>query len=452
MIDSEVRTLWKTFKRQGIDDPLDIVDQITLMLFIFRYRLADLSIDALRTMDPPNQFALYRSECSFGLREARYVFGSACDWLDDVVCKIPSSDAWIAIFEQYCKIDWERQETCERAYTVLLTLLSRDRRSGVFLTPRHLSQMMIDLAEVSCDDFVWDPACGTGDMLVEATKRGKSCNSGVHFRSDKLLGSDANRTLIRIAAMNLIVHQVHEFTLKCENSLEAEPPRSPTAIVSHVPFNGNAHASQSEISIVWPTEKVELLFLEHIVSSLAWEGRCACLVPEGVLFGASKAHRMLRLWMVEQASALGVIRLPKGALLPFSNVLASVIVLVKNPSRRLDAVWFYDLESDGFSLNKKRVPIEQSDIPEAVERFLSWRQHGLKSEEARRLRNDKSFIVPVDEIAQNDFGLSLGKYRDVAVEEELNYPSADALHTDLQQIAASIKESLLELDNILDRR
>lgn len=422
------------------------------MLFFLRYKYVDHSFDAFRAMDSIDQFEMYRSECSFGFRGARNVFGHACGWFEDVVCKIPSPNAWNAIFEQYCKIDWGRQETCERAYTILLTLLSRDRRSSVFLTPRHLTQMMIDLAEVSCSDFVWDPACGTGDMLVEAASRRKSCSNGVDYGGDMLLGSDANRALIRIAAMNLAVHEVRRFTLKCENSLEVEPPIAPTVIVSHVPFNGYTQVSQSDISIVWPTEKVELLFLEHIVSSLDSDGRCACLVPEGVLFGASKAHRMLRLWMVEQASALGVIRLPKGALLPFSNVSASIIVLVKNPSSRLDAVWFYDLESDGFSLNKKRAPLEQSDIPEAVERFLSWRQHGLKSEEACRLRNDKSFIVPVDEIAQNDFGLSLGRYRDVAVEEELDYPSADVLHTDLQRIATSIKESLLELDSILDRR
>ena len=204
----------------------------------------------------------------------------------------------------------------------------------------------------------------------------------------------------------------------------------------------DAESINDDLKAVTNTKKTELLFLALFLRMLKKGGRCACIVPDGVLFGSSKAHKAIRKELVENHQLQAVISMPSGVFKPYAGVSTAVLVFTKTGAGGTDKVWFYDMKADGLSLDDKRSPVEENDIPDIIARF-----HNLEGEQERE-RTQQSFFVPREEIAQNDYDLSINKYKKVEY-VPVEYPSTTEIMADLHELELEITAGLAELEGML---
>lgn len=262
-----------------------------------------------------------------------------------------------------------------------------------------------------------------------------------HYKTRMFHGFDTDTTMLRIGAMNLMLHGVDAPDVKWQDSLSPENEDSDCydLILANPPFAGSIDGGNISKSLltVTSTKKTELLFLALFVRMLKIGGSCASIVPDGVLFGASTAHQAIRKELVDNQHLKAVISMPSGVFLPYSGVSTAILIFSKTNAGGTDKVWFYDMKADGFSLDQKRNPVEENDIPDVIARFAD-----LAAEESRT-RQDQSFLVPVEEIRHNSYVLSLNKYREVKV-EKVKYEPSDVLLKKLddyqEEITAALKE------------
>lgn len=338
-------------------------------------------------------------------------------------------------------------------YEYMLGKLATAGQNGQFRTPKHIREMMVELLQPTPDDTICDPACGTAGFLVSAAEyiRGHyedtmTSEQWEHFDGDTFTGFDTDRTMLRISAMNLMLHSISypEIDYKDSVSKQNQIRDKYTICLANPPFKGtvDAESINDNLKSVTNTKKTELLFLALFLRMLKKGGQCACIVPDGVLFGSSKAHKAIRKELVENHQLRAVISMPSGVFKPYAGVSTAVLVFTKTGAGGTENVWFYDMKADGFSLDDKRSEIAENDIPDIIERF-----HHL-DKEADRQRTEQSFFVPKQEIAENDYDLSINKYKKVEY-VPVEYPSTAEIMADLHALESEITAGLAELEGML---
>ena len=338
-------------------------------------------------------------------------------------------------------------------YEYMLSKLSTAGQNGQFRTPKHIREMMVELLQPTPEDTICDPACGTAGFLVSAAEYVRSHYESTmtseqweHFAGPMFTGFDTDRTMLRISAMNLMLHSISrpEIDYKDSVSKQNEIRDKFTMCLANPPFKGtvDAESIHDNLKAVTNTKKTELLFLALFLRMLKKGGQCACIVPDGVLFGSSKAHKAIRRELVENHQLRAVISMPSGVFKPYAGVSTAVLVFTKTGAGGTENVWFYDMKADGFSLDDKRSEVPENDIPDIIERF-----HHL-DQETDRQRTEQSFFVPKQEIADNDYDLSINKYKKVEY-VPVEYPSTTELMADLHELEMEITAGLAELEGML---
>ena len=338
-------------------------------------------------------------------------------------------------------------------YEYMLGKLATAGQNGQFRTPKHIREMMVELMQPTPDDAICDPACGTAGFLVSASEYIRehyedtmTSEQWEHFSGPMFTGFDTDRTMLRISAMNLMLHSIShpEIDYKDSVSKQNQIHDKFTLCLANPPFKGtvDAESIHDNLKAVTNTKKTELLFLALFLRMLQKGGRCACIVPDGVLFGSSKAHKAIRRELVENHQLQAVISMPSGVFKPYAGVSTAVLVFTKTGAGGTENVWFYDMKADGFSLDDKRSEVSDNDIPDIIERF-----HHLE-EETGRQRTEQSFLVPKAEIAGNDYDLSINKYKKVEY-VPVEYPSAAEIMADLHELEMEITVGLEELEEMI---
>lgn len=362
-------------------------------------------------------------------------------------------DAMDELYTQIAKLN--DSDARGDVYEYLLSKLATAGVNGQFRTPRHIIRMMVELMDPKADDVICDPSCGTAGFLVEAgeylwhnkkeeifyDKQKKD-----HFMNHMFHGYDMDRTMLRIGAMNMMNHRVESPFIEYRDSLSDQNPDKDkySLILANPPFKGSLDADivSTDLLKVCSTKKTELLFLALFVRMLKIGGRCACIVPDGVLFGSSIAHKDIRKEIVENQRLEAVISMPSGVFKPYAGVSTAILIFTKTEHGGTDDVWFYDMTADGFSLDDKRAVVAENDIPDIIQRFRNL------EEEKDRKRTDKSFMVPKKEIADNAYDLSINKYKEVEY-VAVEYPPTSEIMANIREIEIEIGKEMEELDRLL---
>lgn len=338
-------------------------------------------------------------------------------------------------------------------YEYMLGKLATAGRNGQFRTPKHIREMMVELIAPTPDDVICDPACGTAGFLVSAAEyiRRNYENTMTNeqwtaYVSTMFSGFDTDRTMLRISAMNLMLHSISNPDVDYKDSVSKQNEISSkyTVCLANPPFKGTVDADSinDNLKAVTNTKKTELLFLALFLRLLKKGGRCACIVPDGVLFGNSNAHKSIRKEIIENHQLRAVISMPSGVFKPYAGVSTAVLVFTKTGSGGTDRVWFYDMKADGYSLDDKRSEVQENDIPDIIRRF-----HNIEAEEDRK-RTEQSFLVPKEEIIANDYDLSINKYKEVEY-VAVKYPPTEEILAEIKRLENEVAKEMEELENLL---
>ena len=315
--------------------------------------------------------------------------------------------------------------------------------------------MMVDIMQPTQEDTLCDPACGSAGFLVAAGEyihdnhpdwfHEQSFRD--HYNSAMFTGIEFDSTMLRIGAMNLQLHGIDSPQLIGRDALSegnAELRDEYSLILANPPFKGSLDYDGVESSLLKTvkTKKTELLFLGLMLRMLKIGGRCAVIIPDGVLFGSSKAHKQIRQTLLEQHKLEAVISMPSGVFKPYAGVSTAVIVFTKTNNGGTDNVWFYDMQADGYSLDDKRSPINKNNIPDVVQRFKR------RDQETEHSRTEQSFLVPLQEIKDNDWDLSINRYKEI-VYEEVEYDSPAEIIAGIEKLDGERSEALRALKGLL---
>jgi len=347
----------------------------------------------------------------------------------------------------------QNQDTQGDLYEYLLSELTTAGKNGQFRTPRHIINMMVDLADPQIGEKILDPACGTAGFLVnvyqhilEANKKeGISRLTPIKKKmldEDSIFGYDFDEVMRKIAIMNLMMHGIKKPHIEGANTLsDAEPRVSDNTydvILANPPFKGSLNEAEISERFRIKTTKTELLFLELMYLALAPSGRCAVIVPEGVLFGNSNAHKRVREILLTECRLDAVISMPSGVFKPYAGVSTAVLFFTKGePTKK---VWFYKMEADGYSLDDKRTFIDGiGDINDILEHFKN------RDKENPTNRKKKYFFVPIKEIKDKIWDLSISKYREIEY-EEIEYEKPSVIKKKIIKLEEDILKGLKELE------
>lgn len=377
-------------------------------------------------------------------------------YMKSAIFLIPNARTLVKVVEGVNALDMNNRDAMGDVYEYILGKMAASGTNGQFRTPRHIIRMIVEMMEPTTKDYICDPAMGSAGFLVEAVKYIKENNELLtvgedmhHIKTSLINGYDTDQTMLRIGAMNLLLHDITAPQLAWRDSLseQNEDQNCYTLIMANPPFAGSLDKGNvnKKILAYANTSKTELLFLAQFVRSLEIGGRCASIVPDGVLFGSSKAHLAIRKEIVDNQQLRAVISMPSGVFKPYAGVSTAVLVFTKTNSGGTDKVWFYDMKADGYSLDDKRSPISDNDIPDVVTRF-----HNQQTEESRS-RKEQSFLVPVEEIRNNDYDLSINKYKEVEREKVEYEPIADILAR-LEKTESEYLKSYSELYKMLEEK
>lgn len=490
---NKVDSIWDTIWTGGITSPITVLEQITYLMFM---KLLD--DNQLKAEAGANALGIQLKKKVFGdgicvisenphveteYRNLRwnvfhnfepgamftnvqnYVFpfikqiGDGKDtafsrYMKDTVFLIPTPKVLAKVVDGIDAMDMNNKDIMGDVYEYLLGKIAAAGENGQFRTPRHIIRMMVELMKPTLDNHILDPAMGSAGFLLESSNyvakhyskelmRAENANK---FKTEMFSGFDTDQSMLRIGAMNMMLHGVEDPNIKYQDSLSGDNNERNcySLIMANPPFTGSVF--QEEISkdllALCKTRKTELLFLTLFTKMLEVGGRCACIVPDGVLFGSSTAHKAIRKELVDNQKLTAVISMPSGVFKPYAGVSTAILIFTKTNAGGTDKVWFYDMKADGFSLDDKRSPIADNDIPDIIARYENF-----TGEESRE-RTDKSFFVPKEEIIGNDYDLSINKYKKteyIAVE----YPSSQEIMADLRKLEKQISEAMDELEKLL---
>ena len=491
---SKIDSLWEIFWTGGLTNPLDVIEQMTYLMFIRDLDDADNTKAKESAMLCLPYQSVFAGEVQVG---GRTIDGSQLKWsvfhdfpagrmyevvqndvfpfiknlhgnkesayskyMSDAIFKIPTPlmldkivSAMDVIYEQMAQLS--AADTRGDVYEYLLSKLATAGVNGQFRTPRHIIRMMVALMQPKPDDVICDPACGTSGFLVAAGEWLKenrrqeiffNRENKDHYMNRMFHGYDMDRTMLRIGAMNMMTHGVENPFIEYRDSLSDQNPdrEKYSLILANPPFKGSLDYDivSTDLLKVCKTKKTELLFLALFIRMLKVGGRCACIVPDGVLFGSSTAHKAIRRELVENHCLEAVISMPSGVFKPYAGVSTGILIFTKTGHGGTDRVWFYDMKADGFTLDDKRTPTQQSDIPDVIARF-----HNLAGE-AGRQRTEQSFLVPKAEIVGNGYDLSINKYKQVEY-RAVEYRPTGEIMAELHELERQVTSGLDELQQML---
>ncbi len=451
---SKVDKIWDTMWSGGVSNPLSVIEQLTYLLFI--KRLDELHTlkerKAQRTGRPieepvfaPHQdnlrwsrFKDFAPEDMFNIvRDQAFPFiktlGSKGEedgeggstythHMKDALFMMPSARVLANVVDQLDGIDMNDADTKGDLYEYMLGKIASAGQNGQFRTPRHIIRLMVDMTAPTTKDVVCDPACGTAGFLVAASEYIQQHHSDAIYKDEEsrrrfneatFHGYDFDNTMLRIGSMNMLLHGVENPDISYKDSLaqadDADEEKY-SLILANPPFAGNLdyETTAKDLLQTVKTKKTELLFLALFLRLLKTGGRAAVIVPDGVLFGSSSAHKSLRKMLVEEQKLDAVISMPSGVFKPYAGVSTAILFFTKTKSGGTDNVWFYNMQADGFSLDDKRTPQpDKTDLPDLLARWYN------RDNEGERKRAEQSFLVPREEIAGNGYDLSINRYREV---------------------------------------
>ncbi len=368
---------------------------------------------------------------------------------------IQSPRSLVKIIDGIDSLDMNNRDTMGDVYEYVLGKMAASGNNGQFRTPRHIIRMMVELMQPTLKDTICDAAMGSAGFIVESakyiqenykTELLKTVNSE-HYKNGMLHGFDTDATMLRIGAMNLMLHGVDNPDIAYRDSLSTDntDENRYSLCLANPPFTGSLdyEAVSKSLLAITKTKKTELLFLALFVRMLQIGGRCASIVPDGVLFSNSAGHKSIRKEIIDNQRLQAVISMPSGVFKPYAGVSTAILIFTKTNAGGTDKVWFYDMKADGFSLDDKRAVVAENDIPDIIKRF-----HNLDAEESRT-RKEQSFLVPVEEIRANDYDLSINKYKEVEkVKVEYEEPSVvlgriEGLQSEITAAIAEFREKYL---------
>ncbi len=367
---------------------------------------------------------------------------------------IASPRALVKIVDGIDTLEMNDRDTMGDVYEYILGKMAASGKNGQFRTPRHIIRMMVEMMRPTLEDSVCDPAMGSAGFIVETAKYIKehyatellNPRNDEYFRRGMLHGFDTDQTMLRIGAMNLMLHDINNPDVTFRDSLSSDNTDTDryTLILANPPFAGNLdyEAVSKSLLATAKTKKTELLFMSLFLRSLAVGGRCASIVPDGVLTGTSNAHKAIRKAIVDGNRLEAVISMPSGVFKPYAGVSTAILIFTKTGAGGTDRVWFYDMKADGYSLDDKRNPVADNDIPDIIARF-----HALEGEEERQ-RTDQSFMVPVDEIREHDYDLAFNTYKET-IREVVEYEAPEVLISRASALAAKITDGIHTLQTLI---
>lgn len=345
-------------------------------------------------------------------------------------------------------------------YEYMLSKLSTAGTNGQFRTPQHIRNMMVAMLDPKPGELICDPACGTAGFLISAAehirKRHESsmtgeewdCYTGTNGAQPQFSGFEMDQTMLRISTMNLMLHGVDAPDVRYLDSISKNNTVSNKydVVLANPPFTGSVDVEDIDKSLraIVDSKQTELLFVTLFLRMLKTGGRCACIVPNGVLFRSnSKAYEQLRRELVERQKLEAIIYMPSGVFKPYSGVSTAILVFTKTDAGGTDKVWLYNMEGDGFTLDDKRdEDAAHNDIPDILNRWANL------DAEKDRARTDKSFLVPRSEIEDNGYDFSFNKYTET-VYERIEYPPTEEILAELDDLNKQMAENLAELRRML---
>jgi len=480
---NQVDKIWETFWTGGISNPLTVVEQFTFLIFIKSLDTAQQKIDKdkrlkpnlkdifpadkqhlrwsnLATLSATPMFETFQTEMFTFIKELSSEQSAFANYMKDASFLIPTPKLLQKVFDLISKLNLEDKDIKGDLYEYLLSKLATAGTNGQFRTPRHIIKMMVELmlknAKVDESFNIYDPACGTAGFLINAIEYLREQRSkiveelNVTEFEGLFHGNDFDISMARIASMNMMLHSISSANISNEDALakfDASQEENYNLILANPPFKGSLDYDEvaKPILDVAKTKKTELLFLSLILKSLKVGGRTAVIIPDGVLFGSTKAHKEIRAEIVSNQQLDAIISMPSGVFKPYAGVSTAIIIFTKTDGHKNDKVWFYDMKNDGYTLNDNRTACEGSDIPDILARFANLEN------EAERSRTEQSFFVPIEEIEKNDFDLSINRYKEI-VYEKIAYEKPSKIIADIEEVNVKITKELKELKELIDEK
>lgn len=506
---NKIDQLWLEFWAGGITNPLTVIEQISFLMFARMLDVRENAAEkrALRTgkkdwprifpknkqhlrwshliqLGAEDQLKVVQEEMFRFFRDDVVKKSTLGKYLQDAQCVIQKPSLLKMAINRINELPLTQGDTKGDLYEYLLSKLTTAGVAGQFRTPRHVIAAMVEMLDVKPTDKVCDPACGTGGFLLATMDYLKKAHSSPdlvqedtdeetgevikdahgkpmmvypgdlldayreHIQNDMFYGFDFDATMLRIAAMNMLLHGIESPNIDYKDSLSEQSEVAEDyaghfdVVLANPPFKGNIdHESVFKgLTSVAKTKKTELLFLVLMARILKNGGRCAVIVPDGVLFGSSAAHRAVRKMLVDDNQLEGVVSLPSGVFKPYAGVSTAILVFTKGG--KTDAVWFYKVAHDGYSLDDKRSPVTEDDLPDLV---AQWQKRDATKKSDR---TGKCFFVPKGEIEENKYDLSFNRYAEVAYEEVTYDPPKEILGR-LQDLEKEIVKDLVALEEML---
>lgn len=488
MLTGEVRNkvdkIWTDMWAGGITNPLTVIEQLTYLMFIRSLDEKELETESFEALSGEAMSKIFPQDAdgqairwsNFKNKDSRDIYeivgtkvfpfikamngennSAFSRYMQDAMFLIPTPQVLQKIvtgLDELYEHDIKDLDMQGDLYEYMLGKLATAGQNGQFRTPKHIRDMMVRLVKPTPDDKVADPACGTAGFLVSAAEYIRSTYEAemtseqwAHFAGDMFSGYDTDRTMLRISAMNLMLHSIthphvdYVDSVSKNNTIASEY----NVILANPPFTGtvDAESIHDNLKAMCDTKKTELLFVALFLRMLKKGGRCACIVPDGVLFGTTKAHKALRKELVENHQLRAVISMPSGVFKPYAGVSTAVLVFTKTGAGGTDKVWFYDMKSDGFSLDDKRMDLgNEGDIPDIIARFNNL------AGEADRKPTEQSFLVDKEDIAKNDYDLSINRYKEVEY-EKVEYDPPYVIMTRLDELSLEISSKMEELRGLI---
>ena len=490
---NRVDSIWDTIWTGGITSPITVLEQITYLMFMKLLDDNQLKAEAnANVLGVPLKRKVFREgicvisenpRIETDYRNLRwsvfhnfdpgtmltniqtYVFpfikaiGEGKDtafsrYMKDTVFLIPTAKVLAKVVDSIDAMDMNNKDIMGDVYEYLLGKIAAAGENGQFRTPRHIIDMMVQLMQPTLKDRILDPAMGSAGFLLSSARYISehqkqeliNADNQKRFKEELFSGFDTDQSMLRIGAMNMMLHGVENPNIRYQDSLSGENTERDaySLIMANPPFTGSVFQDDisKDLLALCKTKKTELLFMALFIKMLKIGGRCASIVPDGVLFGSSSAHKALRQELVTNQQLIAVISMPSGVFKPYAGVSTAILVFTKTNQGGTDKVWFYDMKADGYSLDDKRSPIDQNDIPDIITRF-----HNMEDEESRK-RTDQSFMVPKQEIVDNGYDLSINKYKK-AEYKPVEYPPTEQILKEIAELNQQIMKETEELNQML---
>jgi len=480
---SKIDKVWEAFWTGGLSNPITVIEQMTFLLFIRRLdeihtqreqkatflqkeieqpiytkEQYELRWSYFKNTDPDVMYKLFTKENGVFdfLKNMGTTDSAFSTYMKGATFMIPTPRLLAQVVDMLSGINMDDRDTKGDVYEYLLSKIASAGQNGQFRTPRHIIKMMVQIMRPSLEDVVCDPSCGTAGFLVATGEYLRETypnelikpDKQKHFQEKLFMGMEFDPTMIRIGAMNLMLHGIEQPNLIAVDAL-SESNQSFTEkasiVLANPPFKGSLDKESVDPKLlgIIDSKKTELLFLGLIVKGLKLGGRAAVIIPDGVLFGNSNAHQIIRKELIDNQKLEAVISMPSGVFKPYAGVSTGVLVFTKTNTGGTDNVWFYNMTADGLSLDDKRSPITDNDIPDIVERWNNL------DKETNRTRTDKSFFVPVAEIQKNNYDLSINRYKEVVYEQK-SYQNPTVIIQEIEEIDEERNVLLKQLKEMLN--